>query len=164
MPGSQHPYATDANVLFDVHRGGVLTVTLRAIDCRVPDFVLDECEEPTRRQVLAAGAREETFSSAEVRELMEIRRDHGELSLADASVFLVARRCDGVVLTRDEPLETLASEKGMTVIDTVDLLDLLSGQRHLSRARAVEAVERMIERDRPLSTDKAHRFIERWRG
>lgn len=163
MPGSQPPYVTDANVLFDVHRGGVLTVSLRAIDCRVPDFVLDECEEPTQRQILGAGARQETFSSADVRELMRIRSDHRDLSLADASVFLTARRCEGIVLTRDEPLERLASRRGLRVLGTVDLLDTLVDGRHLSPQRATEAVERMIERDRPLSTDRVRRFVEEWR-
>lgn len=78
---------------------------LRAINCLVPDFVLDECQEPTREQILSAGAREEVFAPREIHELITLRARHRDLSLADASVFLLARREAGIVLTRDKPLE-----------------------------------------------------------
>lgn len=164
MLDSHRPFVIDANVLFDVHRGGILTVALRAIDARVPDFVLHECQEPTRQQILGAGVREETFSPGEVRELVEIRARRPRVSLADASVFLVARREEGIILTRDEPLEDIAEEEGLSVAGTLDLVDLLVHDRRIHPERAVEAVQRMVEQDRPLPRGEVRDRLEAWGG
>lgn len=163
MPGSPRRYATDANILFDLHYGGILVVGLRPIDCLVPDLVLAECEQPTAARVRAAGAREATFTPDEVARLMEIRLQDRDLTLADAAVFLLAKREACSILTRDAPLAKLAAGEGIPVEGTLWLVDLLVQEGHLTRGRAEAAVDQMLDNDRQIPRSKAAALIEAWR-
>lgn len=140
-----------------------MVVGLRPIDCLVPDFVLAECEQPTSDKVLAAGAREATFTPEEVAQLMEIRRRDRDLSLADAAVFLLAKREGSSILTRDEPLARLAGEEEVPVDGTLWLVDLLVQDGHLTRGRAEAAVDQMLDNDRGIPRAEAAAQIEAWR-
>lgn len=163
MPASPPPCAIDANVIFDLHRGGVLAIGLGAIDCIVADFVLAECEQPTATSVRSAGAREAHFGPRELVEIQRIRAREPELTVADVSTYLAARREDATVLTRDEPLDRFASDEGLDTRDTIWLVDQLVDGSQLAPARAVDAVEKMLARDRPIPRDRARAAIDRWR-
>lgn len=165
MLDSPTPSAFDANVLFDLHRGGILTQGLRAVDAVVPDLVLrNECDEPTGTRIRAAGAREAHFDPDELRELQTLRGQHPALSLADLSVYLLARREDATILTRDEPLASLARDQGIRVETTIWLVAYLVEENHLTPERGAEAFERMLSEERSIDRTRAREQIEEWRG
>lgn len=52
----------------------------------------------------------------------------------------------------------------MRVEGTLDLVELLVEDRHVTPSRAAEALERMIEQDRPIPRVDARDLIDAWRS
>lgn len=69
-----------------------------------------------------------------------------------------------MILTRDEPLASLARDQGIRVETTIWLVAYLVEENHLTPERGAEAFERMLSEERSIDRTRAREQIEEWRG
>ena len=135
----------DANVLFDLCNGRVLT-SLSALPYRfiVPDAVFAELDPPLRNMVQGLGFEVSGLEAETVLEIYVLRPEHPRLSVADLFALFVARDRQAMLLTGDGRLKRLAEAWELTVHGTLWVLDELYAQQALNAQDAWAALERIL--------------------
>jgi len=165
MGSSRPEFVTDANVLIDLHTGGVLAAVSRMPQgfC-VPDVVVAEMDEPDEATVVRAGFRQESLPGEAVTVVMRLVGEDRHISIQDASGLVLAQRTGRVLLTGEKRLRELAVRIGVKVHGTLWLLEQMVAAAVLTSRQAADALERMLECGRRLPESEARGHIERWRA
>jgi predicted nucleic acid-binding protein len=165
MASSRLECVADASVLIDLNDGRVLDVLSGMSDrFYVPDVVVAELDEPDGATLRRAGLRPESLPGEAVVEVMRLTREERRISVEDASALVLAETTRRVLLTGDRRLRELAQKRGVAVHGTLWLLERMVAEGALTRRRAAEALEKMLECDRRLPESEARSLIHRWRA
>ena len=135
----------DANILFDLRNGRVLT-TLAALPYRfiVPDVVFAELDAPLRGMIQSLGFEIGGLEAETVGEVFALRTGNPRLSVADLFALFVARDRQAMLLTGDSRLRKLAEARGVVVHGTLWVLDELFARQALHGGETVTALERIV--------------------
>jgi len=155
----------DANILIDLHVGGVLreafSLSIRLV---APDVVIGELEVPDGERLLEYGLESRTLSGEQVQEVIHLRARYRAVSANDLSALVLARALQVPLLTGDRHLRKAAGKEGVTVHGTLWLLGEMVQRGAITPLRAAEALERMLNRGSRLPWAECQRRIRRWRG
>ena len=157
----------DANVLLDLVYGGVFALWL-GMDYEhvTTHLVWQEIKTPDQRakiQPLIEVGRLKLldFSAPMWAEVAEFSARY-QVSIADASVWVVARAEGAILLTGDSKLRTSAKSTGVEVRGVLWVLDELIDAGRISAKEALEAMERMVDRGAFLPRDPCDERRKRW--
>ena len=92
----------DANVLIDLHVGGVLREAfLLPLRLVAPDVVVAELEEPGGERLMEHGLQSETLSGDQMQEVIRLRMRYRSVSANDLFALVLARTLKATLLTGD---------------------------------------------------------------
>jgi predicted nucleic acid-binding protein len=86
------------------------------------------------------------------------------ISVQDAFALALAERTGRVLLTGEKRLRELAQKRGVVVHGTLWVLEQMIANGALTRARAADALETMLESGCRLPGAEARILIRRWRA
>lgn len=152
----------DANVLFDLIYGDILEPLFALpIKWKTSDIVLNETK-PDDERLLRLGLEVVTIEGSEVAEIMRIRPQHRNLSVADLSIYILARKSNCIVVTGDASLRETGCNHGFEVHGTLWIVTAMVDQELISKRTAAKALRHMIENNRRLPRDEVEELINRW--
>lgn len=165
MTGSPSLCIVDANVLIDLHLGGVL----RELFClpftfAAPDVIFAELQTPDGATLARLGLRSLEASGQEVRQVAFLAAQQRRISANDLFAFVLARARKAILVTGDSNLRRLATVEEMTVHGTLWVLDELLQSAFITRDEAALALTKMINGGSRLPPDECQRRLKRWRG
>ncbi|HEY77354.1 MAG TPA: DUF3368 domain-containing protein [Thermoflexia bacterium] len=155
----------DANILIDLHVGGVLreafSLSIRLV---APDVVIGELEVPDGERLLEYGLESQMLSGEQVQEVVRLRARYRAVSANDLSALVLARALQAPLLTGDRHLREAARQEGVAVHGTLWLLDEMVRCGVIVPPRAAEALERMLNRGSRLPWAECQRRTRRWKS
>ena len=164
MATSPSTCVVDANVLVDLHVGGVLhQLAELPFDMVAPDVIVAELERPDRNTVLSAGLMEEALSPDQVLTVAAKVRQYDGVSTNDLFALVLAQAMGTTLLTGDSDLRTVARGEGVDVHGTLWVLDRMVELAIVTPTRAADALEAMLEAGRWLPRGESVERIDRWR-
>ena len=167
MAGSPLAYAVDTSTMLDLHVGDILLdVAKLGLGLVAPDFVIaEEILDPPGNELVEAGIlKSEELTASELQEASSLHREHSRsLSYNDCAYLVLAGSRGLVLLTSEQRLRALAEVRGIRVRGTLWLMDEMVRVQCLTRARAAEAMEKMLAQGRRLPEDECQRRLTRWR-
>ena len=117
----------DANILIDLHIGGLLReffhVPFRLV---APDVIIAELHDPDGEMLTEHGLQSETLSGAQVQEVASLVACHRRVSANDLFALVLARTLKAMLLTGDRRLRQIADQQG--VLNDGGLRGVDSGQ------------------------------------
>jgi hypothetical protein len=118
MRDSPSACVADANILIDLHVGGLLPGALRRpFQLVAPEFVVEEMEDPPGPALVSQGLQEESLSPAEIGELAQLKARHPRaLSVMDLAALVLAKRLRVTPLTGEKLLREVAEEEEVYVV------------------------------------------------
>jgi len=167
MVDSPLAYAVDTSTMLDLHVGGILLdVAKLGLRLVAPDFVIaQELLDPPGSELAEAGIlKAEELTAVELQDASNLHREHSRsLSYNDCGCLVLAEGRGLVLLTSEHKLRAVAEARGIQVRGTLWLMDEMLRLQHLTRARAAEALERMLAGGRRLPADECQRRLRRWK-
>ena len=163
-PAPLAPCVADANILFDLRNGRVLS-RLPALPYRfiVPDAVLAELDVPLRRTVQTIGFEIGSLEAGTVLEMFNLRPEHPRVSVADLFSLFVARDLRAMLLTGDKRLKKLAEIRGLIVHGTLWVLDELLARQTIDFHGALGALERILALGGRLPPNECQKRRRLWK-
>ena len=162
--GSGLKCVVDANVIIDLHYGGILKdITNLPFDFVTPDIVLAEHSYPTPDEVLRAGVRVEELSGKLVQQAVDLAPQNRRLSIQDRFVFVLARHHGCLLITGDGRLRTLAAQQATECHGTLWVMDLMVEHGILSPASADTALEAILMKNARLPASECEERQKAWR-
>lgn len=157
-------WVADSSIWFDLDAGGLVEAALAFGPVwRCPDVLLDELQSgPEAGTLQALGVEVCELSGEEVALAARLAPSGRGASRVDLFTLVLALRPGSVLLTGDADLRRLAMEAGCEVHGVLWLLDRLV-ETTLSPARAVEALERIVQRGSRLPAREVSERLARWR-
>lgn len=119
-------YISDTNIWIDFRNAGLLEQMFKlppTLCCT--DFVLYELEDFLHEELLAQGLLVEAFDERGVQNLLTLKIEHRNSSMADVSCYLLAHTTGRPLLTGDGQLRRQAQKEGIQVRGALWLLDLM---------------------------------------
>jgi rRNA-processing protein FCF1 len=163
MTDSPSAYVLDANILIDVHAGGlsreVFCLPFRLV---APDVIVAELEVPDGQVLLEYGLQAEELSADYVQRVVELRVRYRQVSAQDLFALVLAQKLGVTLLTGDRQLTRVAAQEGVAFHGTLWLLDEMVRLRIIGPARAAEALTRMLERGSRLPVAECRTRFQRW--
>lgn len=160
MTDSRSPCVADANVLIDLHVGGLLAALSR-LPCKVlvPDVVAAELINPDGTRLPEMGLEVHQFSGDQVVEVMRFRTRYNQVSTNDLFALVLAKACAATLLTGDRHLRQIADQEGVAVHGTLWVLDELVRLQIVDPSQAISALRRMLDQGQRLPLAECeHRF------
>ena len=166
MRDSPSACVADANVLIDLHVGGLLPEALtRPVQLVAPDLVTAELDDPSGPVLVSQGLREESLSATEIRELAQLKAKHPRaLSVMDLAALILAKRLRVILLTGEKLLREVAEAEGVEVRGTIWLLDQMIASDMLGVSNAAAALESMLAAGRRLPVAECEKRLRTWRS
>jgi len=163
MRGSPSLCVVDANILIDLHIGGLLREVF-ALPLRLvaPDVIIAELDEPDGKGLMAYGLGSETLPGEQVLEVVALRARHRQVSANDLFALVLARALKATLLTGDGHLRKVAEQEGVEVHGTLWVLDEMVRLGVVAPAGAAEALERMLAQGRRLPEVECRRRLREW--
>jgi len=154
----------DTNIIIDLHRGGVLTEFFQLpYTILAPDVIVAELLEPAGKILLDLGLQSMAFSGAEVTRVIELSRNHPEVSINDIFALLLAEIQGTMLLTGDKRLRRIAEqEHDLQVHGTLWVLDQLIKRKLIPPSEASTALHKMIQSGSRLPKSESERRIHKW--
>ncbi|HEY3315305.1 MAG TPA: hypothetical protein VGL40_08550 [Bacillota bacterium] len=153
----------DACVIIDLDDGGILD---KLGGCpstlSTTDFVNNELTNPLRLQVRRLGIHIVRHTPSQVEGFSKLLESDRGMSMADASVLVLAQRLGAVLVTGDRPLKNAAKKNGVTVHGTLWVLDVLVSAGAVSAGKAIEAVRATLKAGSRLPAVECQRMIRSW--
>jgi predicted nucleic acid-binding protein len=154
---------TDANILIDLHHGGILPLMLSLpYRCIVPDVVLAEVRSLSADWFHAQGFEFGELQAESVLEVYAIREKHLALSVTDLFALYLARDLGATLLTGDSALRRLAEERDLVVHGVLWVLDEMVQYHLLTPERACQALDVIRLRGAHLPDRECARLKKRW--
>lgn len=157
---------TDANVWIDVHNADLLDAVFE-LPCtwRTPDIVLrSEVLTVDQTLLVELGLDVRTLSGQELNRILELNGQYPNPSPRDLAVLVVADVDDGIVVTGDGPLRSAAEAEGQTVHGVLWVLDQLLDEEIITEARALAALNAMIDQGSRLPDGPVQKRRRRWQS
>jgi hypothetical protein len=156
----------DANVLIDLHVGGLLPEALtRPFQLVAPDLIIAELDDPSGPVLISQGLREESLSAPEIGELAQLKARHPRaLSVMDLAALVLAKRLNMPLLTGEKLLRGVAEGEGVEVRGTLWLLDQMIAFEVLDGPGAAAALDSMLSAGRRLPVAECEKRLRMWRS
>ena len=166
MRGSPSACVADANILIDLHVGGLLPEALtRPVQLVAPDLIIAEMDNPPGPALVAQGLVEEALSAAEIGEVAHLKARHPRaLSVMDLAALVLAKRLNVPLLTGEKLLRGVAEGEGVEVRGTLWLLDQMIASEVLGGSDTAAALESMLAAGRRLPVAECERRLRMWRS
>jgi predicted nucleic acid-binding protein len=97
-----------------------------------------------------------------VRELVQLRQFHRQLSAIDLAALLLARALDASLVTGDRRLNELAKTQGFSVRGVLWILDKMVIHHVLTAPQAANALREMLDQGARLPDFECQKRFERW--
>lgn len=155
----------DTSVLIDLFHGDVLADFFRIPgDIITTDIVVKEIELPPAQLVLGLGLTQRSLPGESILEIQDIRSKHNNLSIADISALVLAKKEKTILLTGDSDLrKTASNDHGLDVHGTLWILDTLLESGIIGYSKATLALEKMIANGSWFPRDEVTRRFEAWK-
>ncbi|WP_292370639.1 hypothetical protein [Methanoregula sp. UBA64] len=162
---SPFPCVIDAGILFDVSHGGIVREVFHLpIIFVTSDLIADrELINPPFSLFEKAGLEKRDLSGPQTEALLQLRRDHKNLSVYDISAFLLARDLETILLTGDDALRTFAQSSRVEVHGILWILDYLIHDELITELEAAIALEQVIGHNSYLPKKECKERIAHWR-
>ena len=163
MPG-QRRFVIDACVIIDLYRGGILRDCLHSsFIFETTDFVVNrELIVPDGSYVVRHGLRERQLLGDRVSQILDLRSQHVELSVPDASLIVLSLMHNSILLTKNQHLVLAAEEQDVQTNGTLWLMDQLVESGSLGAETALRAVIRMSLEARQLDSEEVSIYRTKW--
>ncbi|WP_461393353.1 DUF3368 domain-containing protein [Deferrisoma sp.] len=156
-------WVLDANVLIDLHRGGVLDAVFRlGVSLAAPDVVVAELRVPDGAALLGMGLASLELSPEQVREVAELIPRYPGASTNDIFALVLAKALAAPLLTGDRHLRRAAEDQGVAVHGTLWLLDEMVRAGVIRKSQAANALTRMLAHGRRLPKGECERRLRAW--
>ena len=163
MPDSPSLCVVDANILIDLHIGGLLRESLRLpFRLVAPDVVIAELHEPDGNVLAAHGLESKELSGAQVLEVASLLGRHRSVSTNDLFALVLARTLGATLLTGDRHLAQVASLERVPVHGILWLLDEMVRLAVVTPFRAAQALEQMLTQGSRLPRTECQQRLQRW--
>jgi len=163
MMGSPSLCVVDANILIDLHVGGLLTEVFRLpLALVAPDVIIGELKEPDGEQLEKRGLHSRELSGDQVLEVAGLAAEYREVSANDLFALVLARALKATLLSGDRRLSRIAREQGVRVHGTLWVLDELVRWEVIDPSQAGAGLGRMLARGSRLPQAECRRRLKRW--
>jgi predicted nucleic acid-binding protein len=164
MATSLSSCVVDTNIIIDLHRGGVLKEFFRLpYTVFAPDVIVAELLEPAGKILLGLGLQSVDFSGVEVVRVIELSRNHPEVSINDLFAVLLAEARGTMLLTGDKRLRRIAEqEHHLQVHGTLWVLDQFIKRKLILPTEASSALRKMVESGSRLPRSECERRMQKW--
>ena len=120
----------DANILMDLIELDLISEFFELdFEMLTTDFVLNECNNEQKkilnRFIKSKNLELKIFEPDELADLIKIKEKYPPLSIEDSSVYYTAKNTDGILLTGDRKLRTIAGNDKIIVHGIFWIFDLL---------------------------------------
>ena len=154
----------DANILIDLHAGGVLKEAFALpFQWMTPDVVLAELQNPPGAELLEYGLKEEALTGEQVLEVAGLVSVYRRVSTNDLFALVLAEDSAATLLTGDRHLREIAKSREVPVHGTLWVLDQLVELELLNPARAASALRAMVATGSRLPPDESTARLSRWK-
>lgn len=157
---------TDANIWIDVHNADLLDAVFELPFVWVtPDIVLHrEVLTVDPSLLVELGLTVRMLSGRELNRIQELNGQYPNPSPRDLAVLVVTDMDHGIVVTGDGPLRTAAEAEGQTVHGVLWVLDELVGRGIITQARALAALNAMIDQGSRLPDGPVRKRRRMWQS
>ena len=159
---------SDANIIIDLDNAGLLDNLFRLpFDIQTTDFIIhelrdEELKERVRINIPAGKLSVISFSPAEMAQLFAFHNEEKRLSIADRSVWFLAKRFTGKLLTGDRKLRKCAEDDGIEVSGVLYIFDTLINCHLINQFEAIEALHRLMKANCRLPREACESMLEKW--
>lgn len=164
----------DATVLIDLYNGGLLLKFFELsykFEFYCPDFVFEgelldvRFDKSVKEKLPKVGLQVYKFSGEEVQAIFVWHNEHPNLSVADLSAFLLAKKMGAILLSGDKALRRLAESRGIEVHGILWVLELLvDREKILSPQEGKCALQRILQNNSWLPKKECDELLQRWQG
>jgi len=153
----------DANVLIDLHAGGLLWAAFRLpFSWVTSDLVVSELEEPDGQTLVARGLERVGLAGPQVQEVFQLAGQYRRVSVYDLSALVLARTLQATLLTGDKHLRRIAEREEVPVHGILWILDEIVQTGVVTPSIVAVALERMLESGSRLPGAECRRRLRRW--
>ena len=154
----------DANILIDLHIGGLLREFFRLpFRLVAPDVIIAELHDPDGEMLTEHGLQSETLSGAQVQKVASLVARHRQVSANDLFALVLARTLKAMLLTGDRRLRQIATQQGVVVHGTLWVLDEMVRLKVIAPPQAARGLEQMLAQGRRLPQAECQRRLRQWR-
>jgi predicted nucleic acid-binding protein len=165
MKGSPPLCIVDANILIDLHVGGLLRELFRLpFRLAVPDVIVAELHEPDGEVLVRYGLESMELAGDQVLEVASLLTRYRAVSTNDLFALVLARTQKAALLTGDRHLTEAADQEGVTAHGTLWVLDEMVRLAVVAPVQVAQALERMLERGSRLPRAECHKRLQQWRA
>ena len=155
----------DANILIDLHVGGLLQELFRLpFRLAAPDVIITELDEPDGEMLVEYGLESGELTSDQVLEVMALLARNRSVSANDLFALVLARVQRATLLTGDRHLTGVADREGVATHGTLWVLDEMVRLGIVAREQAAQALEQMLERGSRLPQVECQQRLRQWRA
>jgi rRNA-processing protein FCF1 len=163
MTGSPSQLIVDANVLIDLHMGGLLRDLLKLpYAFAAPDVIIGEMQVPDGSLLTGYGLHSLEATGQEVREVAALAAEHRNVAANDLFALVLARSRKATLLTGDGRLRRLAEQTGIPVHGTLWALDEMVRTSVVTAPQAAVALSAMLAGGSRLPHDECQKRLRRW--
>lgn len=154
---------SDTNIWIDLDRANILPAVFQ-LPCEfvVTDFVYRELQIPEPTNLTNLGLRVAPLDSAGIIELMRLKAELGNSSLADVSCFHLAALNKWTLLTGDKAVRTACQARGMDVHGVLWVLDQLFEKKILKSENLATALKAMLDLGGRLPQAESEKRLKLW--
>ena len=164
MAGWPSVCVVDANILIDLHAGGMLKEAIKLpFSWITADVVLAELHEPDGAELLQYGLQSVKLSGEQVLAVANLVARHRSVSTNDLFALVLARESGATLLTGDQHLRKIALEHNLPVHGTLWVLDELVARNFIAASDAASALKDMLAAGSRLPSDECETRMERWK-
>jgi hypothetical protein len=155
-------FVSDTNIWIDFNHAGLLEELFQLpFELCTTDFAFREIISPSGEELLRLGLQVMALESAQLGEIIKIRQEVRQPSLADVSCFILAQAKKAGLLTGDNNLRKFAAKK-IEVRGVLWLLDQLVEHQIIQPRRAALALRTMLDNQSRFPEDECQRRLEAW--
>jgi predicted nucleic acid-binding protein len=163
MAVSQKLHIVDASVFIDLEHGGLIEEVFRLHHgWTAPEVAIDEVME--LRPILEGhGLKVFHLEPKDIQEVARLRGIYTRPSTKDLFCLVLAKSCNGTLITGDKHLRKAAKDEGVKVKGTLWILDELVENKIILRERAAEALGKMKKTGGRFPPEEVTKRLNRWK-
>ena len=151
---------TDTNIIFDLHVAGILRKFIELDNVYMSDLVLhDEISVETFEDNIRSLIKTIAFD-VDMLEINSIQRTHTALSIYDILNFLLARKEDGILATRDKALIKFSNANNVSTIDTLEIIKMMYNSNTITKTEVELALNKLVSSNKTnLPVEDKEKFL-----
>jgi hypothetical protein len=155
----------DANILIDLHVGGLLQeLFCLPFSLAAPDVIIAELDEPDGEMLVECGLASVELTGDQVLEVAALRARYRAVSANDLFALILARAQKATLLTGDRHLTGVTGQEGVATHGTLRVLDEMVRLGIVARGQAAQALEQMLERGSRLPQAECQKRFRQWKA